>query len=458
MEVRDPIHGEIILQAPEVALLQHPVCQRLRFIKQLGLSEYSFPGATHSRYLHSIGTCHLAEQAFDNVFKSYRFKNPQTRARWLRCLRAAAMLHDVGHGPLSHTIESAMPLLKDLKLSTYQKHKNYSVCPKPRSNTRATHEDYSIKFITDSSLTPLLREVYADMDPLHIACLIDRSLFCEDDFFKDNGWDFQILLSQIISSEIDVDRMDYLARDAYYCGVKYGANESAWVLRNLTHHGVEDAMHLALNKKGIYAFDDMLLSRHHIHLTVYFHHKSVIYEELLGRYLASKDCDFVIPSLIEDYIHCTDQSLYQNLMRSPNAWAQRISKQKPFVVAFEMHTQKHDDTAETLAQNLRQQENLEVILANSEHRLSRYHHTPEVEHSTPLFTLDEYLPPTLRACPIEQSTEIFKRYQDKLRIERIYVAPEHLERARAFVQSRLKETQNKVLKTHTPIQHESVKL
>ena len=85
-------------------------------------------------------------------------------------------------------------------------------------------------------------------------------------FFKDKSVDFRSILSQIVSSELDADRLDYLERDAYFCGTNYGRIELEWILTNLTYCQVENEMFLALNRRALYAFDDYLLARHHYEL------------------------------------------------------------------------------------------------------------------------------------------------------------------------------------------------
>src|ERR1700722_4807407 len=120
MEVLDPIHGTIELNPAEVAVLDSAAYQRLRSIKQLGFSEFSFPGATHNRYLHSLGVCHLAGRALDSVFKNFKFSNAAARNRLRQTLRVGALLHDIGHGRLSHTTEDGMPRLGELKLKAYE--------------------------------------------------------------------------------------------------------------------------------------------------------------------------------------------------------------------------------------------------------------------------------------------------------------------------------------------------
>jgi HD superfamily phosphohydrolase len=426
MEILDPIHGEIQLNNAEVAVLDSAAYQRLRSIKQLGFSEFSFPGATHNRYLHSLGVCYLAGRAFDSIFKKFEFSSPALRERLRQTTRLAALLHDIGHGPLSHTTEDVMPKLKELKLKAYDTKKN-----PPNPERQANHEDYTIKFITDSSLTKVLRDNFSDISPMAIACLVDTQLPEPDGFFRDGDWDFRPVLSQIISSEMDVDRMDYLGRDAYFCGTNYGKVELAWLIGNLNVHPENGVLHLALNRRALYTFDDFLLARHHMHLMVYFHHKSIIFEEMLGRYLTSKDCSFFLPADIEEYIQCNDHSLYQHLEKVKNPWARRIAERRPFRMLFEFHSDHETDRSEKIQIAL-ENEGVPVIRASAQARLSKYHSgNPSAKNPT-IFVIDEY-DYRSRPEPIEQCTKIFKNYENIRSIDRLYVAPEDLEKSEKFL-------------------------
>lgn len=223
MEIRDPVHGSIYFSDPEVAVIDSPEYQRLRAIKQLGFSEFSYPGATHNRYLHSLGVCHLVGEVFDSVFRAYPFAKSSHRINFRQIVRLAALLHDIGHGPLSHTTEQVMPLCKDLNIKVYQ--------DPSQGGRRANHEDYTIKYITDSNLAEVIREKFPEIDPYHVACLIDKNLPAKDDFFIDGNINFRCILSQLVSSELDADRMDYLERDSYYCGTNYGKIDLGWLVQ-----------------------------------------------------------------------------------------------------------------------------------------------------------------------------------------------------------------------------------
>ncbi len=433
MELRDPIHGSIIVTDPEKRVIDSREFQRLRAIKQLGFSEFSFPGATHNRLIHSIGVSYLAGRIFDQVFSRFDFANSAVRDRLKQCLKLAALLHDIGHGPLSHTTEEVMPSLDQLEVNAYKNKRADIVLNGSAFNNhrRANHEDYTIKFITDSALTETLKRVCPDIDPLHIACLIDKTLASPDDFFNVNGLDFRVLLSQIVSSELDCDRMDYLERDAYFCGTNYGRIELSWLIGNLTFYEVSGTLYLALNRRALYAFDDFLLARHHMHLMVYFHHKSIIYEEMLNRYLTSSDCEFALPADINEYINCNDYALYQHLNKVDNTWAKRIAERRPYKVLFELHTTSEDQRPRIMQQQL-EAEGITTILAGTMARLSKYHSSSPEDKAFPIFVVDQY-DRLAKPYPIEETTEIFHKYEEIRRIERLYVEPESYTQAEKFI-------------------------
>ncbi|RYZ96180.1 MAG: HD domain-containing protein, partial [Proteobacteria bacterium] len=207
-QVRDVIHGPIELYPWEMAVIDSQAFQRLRNIKQLGFSEFAYPCAVHNRYIHSIGVAHTAGMAFQSAFKKHFFSNQETYHHFYYLTRVSALLHDIGHGPFSHAIESAMPGVATLGLPPEVAGKDLK--------RQATHEDYSLKIILNSTLTPVLEKEYGrfGITPWHIACVMNHSFKEKDGFFNDRGISFRKILHQIISSEMDADRMDYLQRDS----------------------------------------------------------------------------------------------------------------------------------------------------------------------------------------------------------------------------------------------------
>lgn len=434
MEIRDPVHGSIIMSDSEVAILDAPEYQRLRSIKQLGLSEFSFPAATHNRYLHSIGVCHLAGRAFDQIFNKLNFSHQSVRDRLRQCFRLAALLHDIGHGPLSHVTEAVMPLLEELNVGVYQNRLKsmYQLGIVPALDRQANHEDYTIKYITDSPLTNIIKATFSDISPLHIICLIDKTIACSDDFFIDQGIDYRPILSQLVSSELDVDRLDYLERDSYFCGTNYGNIDLEWILSNLRTHLLENKMYLALSRRALYTFDDFLLSRHHMNLMVYFHHKSIVYEEMLIRYLESEDCSFKLPADINEYTSYNDYKLFEHLTKVKNPWAVRIALRRPYRNLIEFHNVTDIQRPERIKNKLLEN-GIDAIWTSSHLRLSKYHSSSAEDRALPIYVVDPY-DKRESPVPIEQSTKIFHAYEGERVIDRVYVEPEKFDKAEKLLE------------------------
>ena len=420
IEVRDPVHGTLVFSSGETAVIDSPEFQRLRAIKQLGFADVSFPGATHTRFLHSLGVCHLAGQVFDRVFRNFSFSSEAHKQRFRQVFRLGALLHDVGHGPLSHTTEEVMPPLADLKIDIY---KNRPVT----KQTKATHEDYTIKYLTDSELSLILKKNFSDISPVHIACLIDRSIPSPDDFFKENGVDMRPILSQLVSGELDCDRMDYLERDSYFTGTNYGKFDRDWMVNNMSPYRHEDQIFLGLSRRALYTFDDFLISRHHIHLMVYFHHKCLIYEEMLNRYLTSPNCTFKLPASLDQYTQYNDFKLHEHLASADNSWAQRIAQKKPFKMLAEYHNTS-DSNRPANVKKAMEEMGIDVIWASSKARLSKYHSSTPEDRAYQIWVIDQY-DKWDKPTPIDQSTEIFKKYENARIIDRLYVAPENYAKA-----------------------------
>jgi HD superfamily phosphohydrolase len=439
MEIRDLIHGSIALSQAELPVLDSRYFQRLRQIRQLGFAEYSFPSATHNRYIHSLGAMETATQAFDTIFGGPRSRAETSparqplealplpaRARFRAVVRLAALLHDVGHGPLSHTTEFAMPELNRLSVPGIE--------PAVR---KATHEDYTLKIILDSGLTPLLQKTAEnqklDFSPQHVAAIIDPDFKITDDFFLERidgkPVDFRPILKQLISSELDADRMDYLRRDSLGAGVSYGQFDFDWLVSNLSAHIDGSKCYLTLQHRALYSFEDFLISRFHMFLMVYFHYKSVVYDAMLGEYFASSDCNYSLPADIEAYAEANDAHLYSHLAKSSNPWARRITEKRPYRMLMELHSgipatkiaaNEQQELQARTEENLRARE-IHFLKATSTSELSKYFRKP----GDPIFVRydNHYNAPSL--IRLEQCTDLFTRYSEKRSITRIYVSPEN---------------------------------
>jgi HD superfamily phosphohydrolase len=228
---RDPVHNIIRLRTDTregqllVRLIDAPEFQRLRRIKQLGLALYTYQGAEHSRFAHSLGVLHLITRVLDRLGESHPIDEEDRAAA-----RAAALLHDVGHGSFSHVMEHVLGF---------------------------HHEDWTVRAVL-SEETEINRVLcdYSPTLPRRVADIIEGK--------------FQpAFLAQLVSSQLDVDRMDYLLRDSLMTGAKYGIYDLEWILGALAVDAENDRIYVAA--RGLYAVEEYLQARYYMFRQVYFH-------------------------------------------------------------------------------------------------------------------------------------------------------------------------------------------
>lgn len=407
MEIRDPVHGSIPILDAEREIIEHPFFQRLRNIKQLGFSEYVFPGATHTRYLHSIGVMNVSTQVFDFLFKDQN----KDILRLKETLRLGCLLHDIGHAPLSHSTESVMPMVSKLKLP-----KRFEI----KNDRQATHEDYTIKSITDSSFTESFKSVKSQfgIDPNAIAELVIGGT-ADPAYFTVNGINYFPLLHQLVSSEMDCDRMDYLLRDSYFCGVSYGKFDLDWIIDNLKICQVDQEAYLGISERAISTFDDFLISRFHMFMMVYFHYRAVCLEQMLSRYFASSN-EYSIPADIEAYLEHDDPYLYKILKKSNNEWAQRIVMNSIPKKILETFGSTYLDQMKQLEQYL-STEGIDYIKCSSTGRLSKYYNEESPQQRYPMKVMRESaLNKKGTIKNIQDATDLFQKYSESHAVNRIH--------------------------------------
>lgn len=223
--LKDPVHDEILVEDPWVwKLVNTAAVQRLRRIRQLGTSYLTFHGAEHSRFTHSLGAYETMRRVLVHLEKECGWPSDE---RDRRLALAAALLHDVGHGPFSHTFESIYPV---------------------------HHELWTRRILLeDEELNSILCEVDDDF-PLDLVGIVQKA----------NRHPY---IQQLITSQLDVDRMDYLLRDAMNTGVSYGRFELARLIRSLT---LADGQVL-LKSSGLHTLEQYILARYFMYTQVYFH-------------------------------------------------------------------------------------------------------------------------------------------------------------------------------------------
>lgn len=409
MEIRDPVHGSIPINDSEIEILEHPFFQRLRGIKQLGFSEYVFPGATHTRYLHSIGVMNVSTLVFNSLFKD---QNSKDILRLKESLRLGCLLHDIGHAPLSHSTESVMPMVSALKLPAQFR----------GSERQASHEDYTIKSITDSSFTESFKGVTKEfgVEPNAVAELVIGETK-NPAYFTVNGINYFPLLHQLVSSEMDCDRMDYLLRDSYFCGVSYGKFDLDWIIDNLKICVEGNQAFLGISERAISTFDDFLLSRFHMFMMVYFHYRAVCLEQMLLRYFESAKSEYAIPADIEAYLEHDDSYLHRVLRKSQNIWAKRIVMNNIPKKILETFGTIHLHQMHELEAFLKS-ENIDYIKCSSTGRLSKYYSANSPQDIYPMKVMRESSlskgHKTIKN--IQEATDLFLKYSESHAVNRIH--------------------------------------
>lgn len=255
--INDPVFGFISIPNDFLYdLIQHPYFQRLNRIKQLGLSSFVYPGAQHTRLLHSLGAMYLMGEAIHQL----RLVEEDITKEEENAVKAAILLHDIGHGPFSHTLENT--LVNDIH-----------------------HEDISLM---------MMRKINRDFDgKLDLAIQIFTNQY------------HKAFLHQLVSSQLDMDRLDYLSRDSFFCGVSEGIIGASRIIKMLNIHEGK----LVVEAKGIYSIEKFLVARRLMYWQVYLHKTSVAAEKMLtnilkrAKELASSGVELFAPSALKYFLY-----------------------------------------------------------------------------------------------------------------------------------------------------------
>ena len=255
--INDPVFGFIkIPRGLLYDIVKHPLMQRLTRIKQLGLTSVVYPGAQHTRFQHSLGAFHLMSEAVLSLSQKGIFIFDSEK----EAVQAAILMHDIGHGPFSHVLEDTLI-------------------------SGISHEDISLL---------MMEQINKEMNG---ALNLAKAIF-KDQYHKR-------FLHQLISSQLDMDRLDYLRRDSFFTGVTEGNIGSARIIKML--NVVDDQ--LVVEHKGIYSIENYLTTRRLMYWQVYLHKTTVAYEKMLvnilrrAKQLASEGKDIFAPPALRYYLY-----------------------------------------------------------------------------------------------------------------------------------------------------------
>ena len=276
LDIVDPIHDFIRVYDHELKIIDTPIFQRLRRIRQLSGAHLTYPAAQHTRFEHSLGVMHIASQAGQalnekGILKSYD----------IQVLRLAGLLHDIGHGPFSHLFEEVI------------------------QQKKFSHEDFGKEIILKSEIGDSLSKNGYDKKLITKVAFGDSKLQ---------------YMNEIISGALSADMMDYLLRDGYFTGAEHAQIDHKRITQSLDVHQKK----LALERSALYSFESMMHSRYQMFKAVYFHKTVRAAEVMLLEALRLSDDEFGFTSFnINEYVKLTDEYVLSTLISSKSSKLKR---------------------------------------------------------------------------------------------------------------------------------------
>jgi HD superfamily phosphohydrolase len=304
LAIRDPIHGFIRADELEAALLGSRPMQRLRFIKQLGVTFLVFPGAEHSRFSHALGVMHLAGRIYDALAaKSGGLLSTGPQSRERRLVRVAALLHDIGHAPFSHSAENLFAGGID-------------------------HETMTWRLLDSPEMHKIFAALGDGIDPAAVIRVLSKT-----------GEGMESLLSEIVSSELDVDKMDYLRRDSLYCGVLYGTYDLERLIDTviLVEDPDDGKWRVGVDHGGVHALEALVMARYYMFTQVYFNETSKVMELHFNKWLRNDGVEWSDDP--EVFLQHDDITVLAAMRGSADPHARAIVHRERFGLAYE--TKEH---------------------------------------------------------------------------------------------------------------------
>lgn len=268
--IRDVIHGDIFIDEKYVAVIDTKEFQRLRRIKQLSVANMVFPGAEHTRFAHCIGTFHVMRMIIEHFEPLFHKCGLEITEQEKDAALVAALLHDIGHGPYSHAFEGVLQSLG---------HKDIN------------HEQLGVMIIKSEHTEiheVLIREFGEDFPDAVANIILKKQEVKQIPFNKSTKkLDLQFVLSSLLSSQLDADRMDYMLRDAWYTGAKYGTIDLSRTINSmsLAINPENDQFCVCVEERYLVDIENCLLGRYQMHKEVYYHSIKCEMEEVIGRIL-----------------------------------------------------------------------------------------------------------------------------------------------------------------------------
>ena len=431
-ELRDPIHRSIYFDSFEKKFIDHPIFQRLRAIAQLGFVSLAYPGANHSRFIHSLGVMHLAGRIFRQIvanneplFKS--FFSVKAVKYFYKIIRLGGLLHDVGHAPFSHSMESLLPPIDQIDIPA-------AWFIKVDTGRQSSHEDFSVLLIYQ--LLVVQSKLLSIEEAQDICSLIHKNIKPSSVFFSDYGvTGIHAVLSNIISGEVDADRMDYLLRDSYYAGVTYGNFDLERVVGSLSALD-SDGIKLGMDHNAIYTFEDFLLARYHMFLQVYFHKTPLCFDYYLKQAIANDEIQVNIDGNVDRYLQLTDDSIHNQIRtKKTKYWISKIYLRQPskLIRNFNTDTPKKTKSQVDKLKNTLAAAGCHPFVMEASQYLSNLIPFSDQSKST-LYVVKRFFGSQVLE-PIADNSKLIERYNERIHMINLYCLPEYKDRALKVVKA-----------------------
>lgn len=289
LDIVDPIHNFIRVYETELKIIDSPIFQRLRRIRQLSGAHLTYPSAQHSRFEHSLGVMHIAGQAANALKEKGLLDQDQ-----IQSIRLAALLHDVGHGPFSHLFEEVL-----------------------QEKRKISHEEMGKNIILKSEIGDTLSK--SGFDKKFITKLA----------FGDAKYRF---VNEIVSGSLSADMMDYLQRDGYFTGAEHAKIDHQRIIQSLDVYKSK----LALDRSALYSFESMVLSRYQMFKAVYFHKTVRSAEVMMLESIRLADDRLNFTSLnLDEYVKLTDEFVVSQILSLPTNTDDDLRRAKQFAEDYQ---------------------------------------------------------------------------------------------------------------------------
>jgi len=391
--IKDVVHDFIEVYPEELRIIDSPIFQRLRYIRQLGFNYLVYPGANHSRFEHSLGVMHLAGKIYQHLCQQTNSCSKEDLIK----LRLAGLLHDIGHVAFSHSLEGVL--------------------------TNVSHEELGAMIIKDTEISDILQDL--GYSPHEIIKLI-----------RGKG-----RLSQIISSQVDADRLDYLVRDAYHAGTNYGFISIPRIISSMR---LSSQGKLIFSKKGLIALENFLIARYQMYFTVYLHHTSVFFSKLvkmiftrmreLGLFepLSPRDMDEIL-KLTDDWLIFTLRRIYSetndNILKE---LIERFFSRRPYKMVVERYYYRNVDSKLERLRRKIYEEFSEYDVFVSFPRFQIYSYNPKIKKNSIMIEVNGQVKDIFNVSKIINSIANVPYFILRIYVNRERISEQQIEKIRSW--------------------------